>query len=244
MRSHESSALHDGRFVTTRWSLVRAAGESGDPAAAGQALAGLCRMYWYPLYAYVRRRGNSHPDAEDLTQKFFARLLGNNLFANARSERGRLRALLLTSLRNFLNDEHARARAQKRGAAVSMAFDDAETRYAGSAPDMRTPESLYEREWALSLLDAAYCGVRQEYERAGRETLFAKLRFALLGERSDVPYRELAAGLGMSEGAVKVAVHRLRQRYRELLREKIAETLSGPDEIDDEMRNLLRAVST
>lgn len=232
-------------FVTTHWSVVVAAGRS-DTTRARDALGKLCQTYWLPLYAYVRRVGHSPEDAQDLTQEFFARLLERNTFAQADPERGRFRSFLLASLKNFLASEWEKARAQKRGGGaqmISLQLDTAETRCARLAAPGDTPDRAFDRQWAMALLDAVLGRLRQEYTDAGREHLFVGLKDTLSGGRSEIPYRDLGAQLGMSEGAVKVAAHRLRQRYRELLREEIANTVSGPEQVEEELRQLFAALS-
>jgi RNA polymerase sigma-70 factor (ECF subfamily) len=232
-------------FVTTQWSAVLAAGR-GDTTHARAALEQICRNYWPPLYAYVRRVGHSPEDAQDLTQEFFARLLERNTFAQADPERGKFRSFLLASLKHFLTSEWEKARAQKRGGgaqSISLQLDTAETRCARLAAPGDTPDRAFDRQWALALLDAVLGRLRQEYTDAGRENLFVGLKDTLSGGRSEIPYRDLGARLGMSEGAVKVAAHRLRQRYRELLREEIANTVSGPEQVEEELRQLFAALS-
>jgi RNA polymerase sigma factor (sigma-70 family) len=232
-------------FVTTHWSVVLTAG-SGDGTRAHDALARLCQTYWYPLYAYVRRRGFSPHDAEDLTQGFFTRLLQTHFPGDARREKGRFRWYLLASMNHFLANEWDRARARKRGggqAAISLNAEAAESRYQLEPAETLTAEKIYERRWALTLLDAVLQNLEREQESIGKKQQFDALRFCLTGERSKLPYAELAAGLGSSEGAVKVAVHRLRQRYRELLRAEIANTVSSPDEVEDEIRHLFAVLA-
>jgi RNA polymerase sigma-70 factor (ECF subfamily) len=227
-------------FVTTHWSVVLTAGRS-DSTRAQDALARLCQTYWYPLYAYVRRRGYSPPDAEDLTQEFFARLLRANYLGTAQREKGRFRWFLLSALNHFLANEWDRARAKKRGggnAAISLNADAAESRYKLEPADTLTAERIYERRWALTLLDQVLRTLQREYELTGKKELFDELSFCLTGERSKLPYAELAARLGLSEANVKVAVHRLRKRYRELLRAEIANTVSSREEVEDEIRHL------
>jgi RNA polymerase sigma-70 factor (ECF subfamily) len=232
-------------FVTTQWSVVLAATRS-DTAKAQAALEKLCRTYWYPLYAYVRWRGHPAQDAQDLTQAFFARLLERHWVGNADRERGRFRTFLLTAMSRFLSDEWDKARAQKRGGGVThvpMQLDMAETRYGHEPADDCTPEQCYERRWALTLLDTVLQRLRTEYENAGKGELFAGLNSCLVGGRESQPYAELAAKLDMNEGAVKVAVHRLRQRYRKLLRAEIAETLAATEDVDEELRHLFAVLA-
>jgi len=231
-------------FVTTHWSMVLTAGRQ-DSTRAHDALTKLCQTYWRPLYAYVRRRGYSPHDAEDLTQAFFARLLERNDVAGVSPERGRFRSYLLGAMNHFLSDEWDKARAQKRGGGRVIRLDSAvaEAACARDLAGATTPETVYDRRWALTLLEEVHERLRQEYERDGKGALFEALRFSLMGERSAVPYVELAGRLNLSEGAVKVAVHRLRQRYRRLLRELVAETVSSPDEIEAELGHLVRTLS-
>ena len=232
-------------FVTTHWSVVVSAGRS-DTTRACAALGKLCQTYWPPLYAYVRRVGHSPEDAQDLTQEFFARLLAHNTVARADPERGRFRSFLLASLKHFLSHEWEKACAQKRGGRaqiISLQLDTAETRCARLVAPGDTPDRAFDRQWALALLDVVLVRLRQEYTDAGREDLFLGLKDTLSGGRSEIPYRELAGRLGLSEGAVKVAAHRLRQRYRELLRAEIANTVATPDEVEQELEHLFAALS-
>jgi len=232
-------------FATTHWSVVLAATQN-DTAHAREALARLCLTYWYPLYAYARRRGHSAHDAQDLTQAFFARLLERQWVGDADRGRGRFRTFLLTAMSRFLADEWDKLRAQKRGGGVvhvPVQLDTAETRYGHEPVARGTPEQEYERRWALTLLDTVLQRLRAEYEHAGKGQLFADLNFCLVGGRESQPYAELACRLGMSEGAVKVAVHRLRKRYRLLLRAEIAQTLAGTEEVDDELRHLFAVLA-
>jgi RNA polymerase sigma factor (sigma-70 family) len=234
-----------GCFVTTHWSVVVTAGRA-DTTRARAALEQLCRNYWQPLYAYVRGTGRSREEAEDLTQEFFARLLASNTVARADPERGRFRSFLLASLKHFLANEWEKARARKRGGdaqVIPLEFDTAETRCAQPVAPGDTPDRAFDRQWALALLDVVLGRLRQEYCVAGREGLFLALKETLGGGRAEIAYRELGARLDMSEGAVKVAAHRLRQRYREILRKEISNTVSGPDEVEKELRQLFAALS-
>ena len=231
-------------FVTTHWSVVLAAA-GADTTHAPAALERLCRTYWYPLYAYARRRGQSVEDAQDLTQAFFARLLERHWVADANRERGRFRTFLLTAMSRFMADEWDKVRAQKRGGGVGhvpLQLDDAETRYGCEPADHRTPEEYFERRWALTLLDTVLQRLRAEYESEGKGGLFAALSETLAGSRESQPYAELAAQLSLSEGAVKVAVHRLRKRYRHLLRAEIAQTAAQGEDVDEELRHLFAAL--
>ncbi len=242
MREPEKNA--DDIFATTRWSAVVSAARS-DSTRARHALAELCRTYWYPLYAYARRRGHSADDAEDLTQGFFERLLKLNSLAGLSRENGKFRAFLLASMNNYLNDEWSRASAQKRSAKRTISLDahQAEGRYLSELADPLTPERLYERQWALTLLETVVQRLRREYEAAGRGALFMTLRFAITGEKKDAPYAELAERLGVREESVRVAVHRLRQRYRKVLRDEIAQTVADPAEVVDELQYLKAILS-
>jgi RNA polymerase sigma-70 factor (ECF subfamily) len=231
-------------FVTTQWSVVLSAGGE-DTTRARDSLARLCQTYWYPLYAYVRRRGYSPPDAQDLTQEFFARLLERNAVATATPEKGKFRSFLLASMNHFLTDEWDKARAQKRGGGqvISLDLQTAETRLEQHAAKDLTPEQAYDQKWAIALLEQVYRKLEEEHRQQGKTDLFAALRNTLAGAGNAAPYAELARQLDTTEGAVKVAVHRLRHRYRELLRETIADTVAEPQEVEDELRYLLRTLS-
>jgi RNA polymerase sigma factor (sigma-70 family) len=243
--SSSKAAGQQAAFVTTHWSVVLAATRS-DTTRAQTALARLCQTYWYPLYAYVRRRGYQPEDAQDLTQEFFARLLEKQWLAEADRERGRFRTFLLSALSHFLANEWDKARAQKRGGAVRavpLQLSSAETRYGQEPADPITPEQIFDRRWALALLDEVLSRLREEHIAADTSRLFEALKPCLVGDRQAQPYSALAAKLGMTEGAVKVAVHRLRQRYRQLLREEIANTVARPEEVDVEMRHLFAVLA-
>jgi len=232
----------DRQFATTHWSLVGAAkpGEVSQTRAR-EALEELCRAYWYPLYAFVRSRGHSAADAQDLTQAFFARIIETGGFAAADRERGRFRSYLLGAMKHFMTNQWHRAQTQKRGGKVQfIEFDalDPEVRYAGASQQSDNPELLFDREWALQTVAGALQELRDEMARAGKSEQFEALKGSLTGQ-DESPRDEIAARLGMSEGAVKVAVHRLRQRYRMLLRAAIAETVSNEADLDDEMRYLV-----
>jgi DNA-directed RNA polymerase specialized sigma24 family protein len=231
-------------FETTQWSLVVAAG-SGDSSAARAALATLCETYWYPLYAYVRRRGTSADDARDLTQAFLTSLLERRDFEHLRQERGRFRAFLLASLQHFLANDAARRRTQKRGGDITfvpLAFDEAEGRYRIEPAEAGTPETLYERRWALTVIDRVLAEMRREWKADGRVSEFDELKSCLLGVNPAGGYAAIAARLGSSEGAVKTAIHRLRRTFQTRLRKDIAETVSDPEDVDDEIRYLVRAL--
>ena len=232
-------------FVTTHWSVVVTAGRSDTPRAQA-ALEELCRTYWYPLYAYVRRRGHSVEDAQDSTQEFFSRLLAGHWVGDADRAKGRFRTFLLTALSRFLANEWDRARAKKRGGgAVSVPLDTAvaESRYCAEAGNALAPDRLYDRQWAMTLLDRALSRLETEQQRLGKSAEFAVLSPALTAERGAIPYATMAAQLGLSETAARMAVHRLRKRFREVFREEIAQTVADPAEVEEEIRHLLAALT-
>ncbi len=226
------------QFPTTRWTLVVAA---GDPhrKEARSALVSLCEGYWYPLYAYLRRRGYPADQAQDLTQEFFMRVLEGRYLDRADPEKGRFRAFILTSLKLFVADEGDRQRAHKRGGGlvVSLEFSSGEERYQREPAHDETPERIFERRWALSVLDQVVEKLRSEFVQRGRPEHFEHLKVFLLGQ-SDASYAALAQELKTSEGALKVAIHRLRKRYRELFRQQIADTVADPTEVESELRHL------
>ncbi len=238
------SAPHS--FHTTRWSLVRQALSASDPAA-GKALATLCEAYWYPVYAFIRRSGKSSHDAEDLTQGFFARLLEKDILAAADREKGRLRIFLLTCVRRYLADEHDRAMAQKRGASVLVSFNPewAEEAYAVELVDDVTPDRLFQRRWALAILEQSFQLLREEFVAAGKGAQFETLRpFLGFGLDPEQRYEDIAAATGTPVGTLKTQVFRLRQRWRELLFAQVATTLDSPSEkeIKGELSELLTCV--
>jgi RNA polymerase sigma-70 factor (ECF subfamily) len=242
---HNARLPEQAVFATTHWSVVLTAGGSDSPKSS-QALEALCRTYWYPLYAYVRRTGHSSHDAEDLTQAFFARLLEKQWIADADRERGRFRSFLLTSLKHFLANEWDKAKAQKRGGRVRLIpleTDTAEARYHCEPADTATPDREFDRRWALAVLDTVLARLKSEFSDEGKAGLFEHLKGTLSGERSAAPYARLGEQLQMSEGAVKVAVHRLRQRYRAILRAEIAQTVATEADVEDELRHLFAALS-
>jgi RNA polymerase sigma-70 factor (ECF subfamily) len=231
-------------FATTHWSVVVAAGAPGTPEAQ-EALATLCRTYWYPLYAFVRRQGANPEDAQDLTQGFFAQLLEKDYLRVADAERGKFRSFLLTAFKHFLAKERERANALKRGGGrktLPLDVQAGETRYRREPAHDWTPEKIYERRWTLTLLDQVLTQLQEEYVRTGKGTVFDRLKEYLTGEKGRPPYAQAALELEMTEGAVKVAVHRLRHRYRELLRAAIGHTVADAADIDDELLNLFAAV--
>jgi RNA polymerase sigma-70 factor (ECF subfamily) len=242
MKAGDSFAAGADDFHTTHWSVVLHA--RGDSTGAQRSLARLCEAYWYPLYAFARRQGHAPHDAQDLTQEFFARLLAKGWLDAVARERGKFRSWLLASMKHFLANEWDRAQAQKRGGRTTIvSFDDdsAEARYRREPADPVTADRLYDRGWALTLLDRVLARLREEAAQSGKLAQFDALKGALTGEKA--PYAEIGATLGMSEGAVKVAVHRLRERYRALLRAEVADTVATATEIDDELRHLLAALS-
>ena len=234
-----------GRFATTRWSIVAAAGHASDPGAA-HALEELCQVYWPPLYGYLRGRGHSAEEAQDLTQGFFARMLETGGISAADPARGRFRSFLLTALKRYAINEYARGAAARRGGGqlhVTLDFERAERAYALERRDDDSPERIYDRKWAAIVLDRALQRLRDDYHDAGKGAL-ANALLPYLTDTGDLPaYGAIAGELQVSEGAVKVAVHRLRQRYGAILRLEIGETVMGPGEVEAEMRELLRAVS-
>ncbi|MHC1765346.1 MAG: RNA polymerase sigma factor [Verrucomicrobiia bacterium] len=241
----ETSPKPEGLFATTHWSAVVAAGDAQSPRAS-KALEELCQAYWYPLYAYVRRQGHNPEDAQDLTQGFFARLVAKDYLSVVRPERGKFRWFLLSAINCFLENERQRALTEKRGGgAFHVPFDGerAEDRYRLEAADHLTPAKLYDRAWAVDLIEAANRSLEEECTLEGKAELFKQLKVCLSGDQPHLTYSELGARLRMTEGAVKVAVHRLRQRYREVLRERIAQTVTTRTEVDEELRDLLAAFS-
>ena len=232
-------------FVTTRWTVVLAAGNRSAPQS-DVALEELCRTYWYPLYAYVRRQGHTREDAQDLTQAFFARLLDKNYLEGISSEKGKFRAFLLVAVKRFLANEWDRANRQKRGGGekpLSLDWQDADARYEINPADHLSPDKLYDRVWAVTTLERVITRLRDENGVEGKAALYEKLKPFLMVGKSEIPYAQAAASLELTEGAVRVAVHRLRRRYRELLREEIAQTLSDPAQADEEMQVLFTALA-
>jgi DNA-directed RNA polymerase specialized sigma24 family protein len=234
----------DGRFPTTHWSRVVAAADADRPEAR-EALAELCAAYWFPVYALIRRKGHDPDAALDLAQDYFARLLEKPVLAAADRRKGRFRAFLLTDCVHFLANARDRAARLKRGGGQTLVPIDsnaAEGRYGAEPAHDLTAERLFERTWALTLLATVFEALRREFESEGKGAAFEELKVVLEGGPDSVGYAEIAARLGTSEGAVKVAVHRLRKRYKALLRERIAATVDDPDEVDDEIRALFDAL--
>jgi RNA polymerase sigma factor (sigma-70 family) len=243
---HPSAHSRHGRaqFATTHWSAVVSAGRADSPQSA-EALTQLCQAYWFPLYAYVRRRGNAPEDAQDLTQAFFERLIEKNWLADIEPTGGRFRSFLLTAMNRFLANEYDRNRAAKRGGGqplVSLDTQEAEHRYTLEAATEETPERIFERRWALEVLDHALAQLQIELTRAGKARNFDRLQPFLSQEPATGDYAAAAAELGVTSGAIGVAVHRLRHRYRELVRAEIAATLADPTAVDLELQHLFAAL--
>jgi len=230
-------------FATTHWTVVLAAGQRSTPQS-DRALEELCKTYWFPLYAYVRRRGHTKEDAEDLTQAFFARFLARNYLESLRAERGRFRAFLLASLKHFLANEWDKSRRQKRGGGVaplSLDWQTADTQFQIAATNEPGPDQAFDREWAVTLLGRVIERLQAECAAEGKTQLFAQLKIFLTVGKGEQSHAEAARELGMEETAVRVAVHRLRKRYRQLLRDEIAQTLANAADVDEEMRALFGA---
>jgi RNA polymerase sigma factor (sigma-70 family) len=241
----EQAASHGGVFATTHWSVVLAA--SGAPSSRAEtALEQLCRTYWYPLYAFVRHQGHSPHDAEDLLQGFFARFLARHDFEGVDRAKGRFRSFLLAALKHYLANQWDKANAVKRGGRIeflSLEGEAAESRFYEEPASELTPERLYEQRWACVLLERVMERLQRDFDASGKGPLFEALKTFLLGEDRSTSYADLAAQQGLSEGAVKMRVQRLRQRYQRLLREEIAHTVAGPEEVEDEIRYLFSVVS-
>jgi len=232
-------ASPDGFFATTRWTMVRAAGASAD-----EALETPCTAYWFPLYAYVRRHGFSKEDAEDLTQAFFTKLLKRRDFAGLKQENGRFRAFLLAALKHFLSNERDRAGCLKRGGNIthlSLDWQSADAQFQIADCGQKAPDAAFDREWALALLERVVVRLGEESAADGKTERFERMKPFLTMGKGEIPYATAAAALEMDEGALRVAVHRLRKRYRELLKEEIAHTLSDPAMVEEELAVLLGA---
>ncbi len=238
--------MPDDIFATTHWTVVLAAGQHSTPQS-DQAIEELCRTYWFPLYAYVRRRGHAKEDAEDLTQEFFARFLAKNYLAGLNAERGRFRAFLLASLKHFLANEWDKSQRQKRGGNIphlSLDWQTADTQFQVAATNEPRPDKAFDREWAVTLLARVIKRLQIECEKDGHGNLFAELKIFLTAGKGALSHAEAAKTLGLDEGSVRTAVHRLRKRYRQLLRDEISQTLSDGADVDEEMRALFGAFST
>lgn len=247
MRSpSDSFSSQQAEFPATHWSTVLAAGEEGSPQAR-DALTRICEKYWYPLYAYVRRRGYRHQDAQDLTQSFLAVLLEKNYLRMACRERGKFRSFLLSSLKHFLANEWDRSHAQKRGGgqvALWSELPDAEARYEHETPDPFPAEVLFDRRWALTLLEESTRRLREEWGQDGKGEIFERLKVFLAFDSEWPSYEDLSRELGLSEGAVKVTVCRLRRRFREILCEEIAHTVERSEEVEGEIRYLIKVLKS
>ncbi|HLX63481.1 MAG TPA: sigma-70 family RNA polymerase sigma factor [Planctomycetota bacterium] len=231
------------QFTTTRWTVVLSAGRQAT-AESGQAMEELCRTYWYPLYAYVRRKGFGHEDAEEHVQAFFAYFIEKNFLDSVNSEKGKFRAFLLAAMKNFLGHQRESASRVKRGGQatlLSLDWQSAEQRYRIEPADCLTPEKLYERAWVVTLLEHVIARLGDECAAEGKAALFEQLKPSLMATSASIDYAQAAAALKTTETAMRVAVHRLRKRYRELLRDEIAQTLSNPSQIEDEIRALFEA---
>jgi RNA polymerase sigma factor (sigma-70 family) len=232
-------------FATTHWSVVLAAKQS-DGLLADDALEKLCRSYWPPLYAYIRREGYGVQDAQDLTQEFLSRFIQKEWLGHLQDQRGKFRSFLLTFLKHFLSDERDKAGAQKRGGGKTLlSLDDtlAEERYLSAPAKGLSPDQLFDRRWAETVMERALSRLREEYEARGKTALFEQLKEIQPGEHGQASYAEIGARLGLAEGTIASAVHRLRQRHREILRDEIARTVARPEEIDEEIRSLLAILS-
>jgi RNA polymerase sigma factor (sigma-70 family) len=241
-RSPESDSFGAAQFTQTHWSVVLSAAGRQNPSQAAQSLEKLCSLYWRPLYAYIRRQGVDPHDAQDLTQEFFLRLLKKDFLNAVDQGKGRFRSFLLAALKHFLSNERDRARAQKRGGGQSplpLDFAGEETHLSFQPADNITPEILFERRWATTLLEQALARLRRDYASQGKEPLFEQLKTTLTEGRGSLAYSAQAASLNTSEAAVKMAVHRLRQRYRECLRAEIAQTVATTGEVEDELRHVM-----
>jgi DNA-directed RNA polymerase specialized sigma24 family protein len=233
-----------GRFATTCWSVVVAAQDVNAPSAK-LALASLCQAYWYPLYSFIRRQGHAAADAEDLTQGFFSQLVEKDLLGQVDRSKGKFRSFLLAACTHFLANQRDHARAWKRGGrsnAIALDLAAAEARFSKEMSNSRTPERLFARRWGLTLLETVLDRLREDYAAKGKGLLFETLRICLLGEKGKACSESMAAELGMTAGALRVAVHRLRQQFREVLREEIGRTVDGPDQIEEEIRDLFAAL--
>lgn len=232
------------RFATTRWSIVQAAGDASTQTAR-VALEELCETYWPPVYAFLRRRGLSATDAEDMTQAFFVHLLDSEFVKTADADRGRFRSFLLKSVSHFVSDADRSEKAQKRGGNIKLRpldFSTGEQQYLAEPVDSGTPEQLFERRWAMTLLAGTLTQIREEYGRRNQMLLFDSLEAHINQDTSRVPYADLAVTLNMTEDAIKQAARRLKLRYREVLRTEIANTVGSADDVDDELRQLMRAL--
>ncbi len=248
MRTDDSSSethVHGAAFATTHWSVVLTAGQ-GSEAQASAALEQLCRTYWYPIYAYVRRQGRTPEDAQDLTQEFFVRLLQTNSIARAEPGRGRFRSFLLGALKHTLADQQARATAQRRGGGRTLLSWDqlkGEERLRAERTDELSPEQAFDRHWAISVLEQASERLSAEYNTPEQTRVFRELKPYVTGDSSVAPYAATASRVGLSESAVKSAIHRLRHRYYALVRDEVAQTVTNHEDLEEEIRYLMSLFS-
>ena|SRR5437867_676718 len=236
----DSARGRGGYFSTTHWSVVLEAGREDSPKATA-ALERLCQSYWYPLYVFVRQKGHTPPDAQDLTQEFFARFLERKYISLADQSRGKFRTFLLRSLEHFLINDWTRGRAAKRGGLqqlISWDGEEVENRYLTERAEGMAPDKIFEKRWAMTLLEQVLGRLREEFSEGGKRELFEALKVCVWGGQTEASYREIGAQLGMAEGAVKVAAHRMRERYRELLRTEVGHTVATSAEVDEELRYL------
>jgi RNA polymerase sigma-70 factor (ECF subfamily) len=240
-----SSQSNKPRFATTHWSVVLAAGKNSSPEQK-QALETLCQSYWFPLYAYLRRRGCDRHQAEDVAQAFFAHILEKQGLRTADPQYGRFRSFLLVRLKGFLSDERDRAQAKKRGGGqkiISLGIQNAESQYALEPSIQLSPEMLFEKSWALKVLDRTMDRLEADMAESGKQEQFEHLKVYLTTDKDAIPYEAMATELSMTEGSVRVAVHRLRKRYRNFLRDEVAQTVSDGDQIDEEIGHLFSALA-
>jgi len=243
LESRDSPLDRGAVFRTTQWSIVLSAG-SEDSIIAAAALEELCQRYWFPLYACVRRSGYSHADAADMTQAFFARVVEKKTLSDVEPGVARFRSFLLTALKRFLINEWQTANRLKRGGGKQIiSLDDADEKYSAEPADNASPDKLFEKRWALSVIDLSLARLRREFVASEKPDLFDALKPALSGEKLDKPYAEIAQSFGLSESAVKVAVHRMRKRFGDLLRAEVADTIQNPADVDDEVRYLIAALN-
>lgn len=247
MESLDERGRGAATFNTTHWTMVLACEDEDNSVRAQAALAGLFQTYWYPLYAYVRRRGYSEQDAEDLVQAFCLHLQEKHAIAKADRQRGKFRTFLLSSLQNFLSHEWERSRAQKRGGGrelIRLDADEADARYRLEPVDAVTPETIFEKRWAHALLEQTIADLRADFVRRGKERLFEGLSSFLTSDLREISYQAAADQMGLPLSAIKTTVHRMRRDYRARLREEIARTVSSPDEVDDELLHLRKVLAS
>ena len=246
MRLDKNRGFSHARFATTHWSVVLAAGNKAN-SQCSMALQALCQTYWYPLYAYVRHQGATPQDAEDLIQSFFVFLLEKDRLGSLVQDKGKFRSFLLCTLNHFSVDQWKKKNAAKRGGNrthLSLDMSTAESRFHLEPVDTSTPEQLFEINWAVTLLNTVFEQLQQEYQAKGQSDLFETLKFCITGQRSALPYTQLAEKLNLSEANIKVTIHRLRKRYRELLRQQVAHTVATPKEVEEELRSLFQVLAS